>query len=195
MQIIIKNTFGIWARHFYLYWWVYSHTKQTHLYVTKRLSYHEVNVSLFTAEVIHQSLEAMLLFANLKHTRWSKTKIFFSGLKSRTKTLFRCRQTRDPRKDVLIECQSGTLGKYYLYLSPKINHTTCFFVHGTLQIIYLLIKKKKSCLWSKPQCWGVHEVCSKINEANGFIMLCCGHNKYLINCCFHWCVTALSTKA
>lgn len=44
-------------------------TQKRHLYVTKRLSYHEVNVSLFTAEIIHQSLEAMLLFANLKHSR------------------------------------------------------------------------------------------------------------------------------
>ena len=37
-----------------------------HLYATQRSSYHEINVSLLIAEVIHQSLKAMLLFTNLK---------------------------------------------------------------------------------------------------------------------------------
>lgn len=54
-----------------------------HLSIIQSVSYHVVNVSLLTAEVIHQSLKAMLLFTHLKFKQCSNDWWF-----SRSRSIF-----------------------------------------------------------------------------------------------------------
>lgn len=50
----------------------YKTFTKKHLWIKHSFPYHEVNVPLLTAKVIHQSLKAMLFFTNLKQKRFTE---------------------------------------------------------------------------------------------------------------------------
>lgn len=52
------------------------HTRRKHLHQTHSSTYHEIDVSLLTAKVIHQPLKAMLLLTHLKFKICSDKVVF-----------------------------------------------------------------------------------------------------------------------